>query len=662
MSMFITFYSFKGGVGRTLALANVATLLARDRNEACRVLVWDFDLAAPGLQDVMECKWKGEKLGFVDYLHSYLRDAKVSDIEDYIYKTSVPGVDILPAGFMRPEYVQKLDDIQWQEIYEEARGFQFIANTKTQIAKLKPTYDYVLVDSLTGYSDVGGICVNQIADAVVLVFRLNNQNIEGISKVHRSIKTSAKDGRVASQPEKVIPVISPAWPFAASETNEWYLKAKRVFGNRRIFTLSFEGSMMLGEKILSAVDESYNIEPPILRDYRVLTQHLRSLNSQDLQTTFKLAKKFQEQDQFSNAIELLGNLVEQRPDTERYWRELTTTIQTAPTGVHKKILPQANEIIVRGCEARKPWAYVAKAWLAETVDKNWQVAYEDFGRAIELDRANPQMYFCRGVSQVNHEEFAGAVQDFLKALELNLGGSRIPFVYFHLGISYRALGQPNKALPYFSRAFKRQPNDPTPLFWRALTLYSMGRHSDAAVDLSKAAKIDPFRESTMILSAHVSAALGKKEEAMQILSAVRPQAELKATALLSVAEAYLVVAPGETLSLLESNPDVAKERGIVLSFLKAFAAVLQGMDKLVADNLAILRESGSSLAEEGWDVTELKEFLNWGKARGQVTESQYLKLSKLVSGSGWAEMGPEEQLKPSSRGSQELRESVQDIE
>ena len=42
-----TFYSFKGGVGRTMALANVAALLAKWGHS---VLVVDWDLEAPGLE------------------------------------------------------------------------------------------------------------------------------------------------------------------------------------------------------------------------------------------------------------------------------------------------------------------------------------------------------------------------------------------------------------------------------------------------------------------------------------------------------------------------------------------------------------------------------------------------------------------------------------
>ena len=42
----VTFYSFKGGTGRTMALANVAWILA---STGMRVLAVDWDLEAPGL-------------------------------------------------------------------------------------------------------------------------------------------------------------------------------------------------------------------------------------------------------------------------------------------------------------------------------------------------------------------------------------------------------------------------------------------------------------------------------------------------------------------------------------------------------------------------------------------------------------------------------------
>ena len=42
----ITFYSYKGGVGRTLALSNIANKLSEFGKKVCII---DFDLEAPGL-------------------------------------------------------------------------------------------------------------------------------------------------------------------------------------------------------------------------------------------------------------------------------------------------------------------------------------------------------------------------------------------------------------------------------------------------------------------------------------------------------------------------------------------------------------------------------------------------------------------------------------
>src|SRR3954469_1379977 len=45
----VTFYSYKGGTGRTMALSNIAVLLARQQNATAPVLMIDWDLEAPGL-------------------------------------------------------------------------------------------------------------------------------------------------------------------------------------------------------------------------------------------------------------------------------------------------------------------------------------------------------------------------------------------------------------------------------------------------------------------------------------------------------------------------------------------------------------------------------------------------------------------------------------
>ena len=54
----ITFYSYKGGTGRSMALANVACVLAQRQNTGRGVLMVDW-IEAPGLHRYFRTQFKG---------------------------------------------------------------------------------------------------------------------------------------------------------------------------------------------------------------------------------------------------------------------------------------------------------------------------------------------------------------------------------------------------------------------------------------------------------------------------------------------------------------------------------------------------------------------------------------------------------------------------
>src|SRR3712207_6018804 len=68
----VTFYSYKGGTGRTMALANVAWILAAAGK---RVLVADWDLEAPGLHRFLAPFLAGDAAdgapGIIDLVREY---------------------------------------------------------------------------------------------------------------------------------------------------------------------------------------------------------------------------------------------------------------------------------------------------------------------------------------------------------------------------------------------------------------------------------------------------------------------------------------------------------------------------------------------------------------------------------------------------------------
>ena len=193
----VTFYSFKGGVGRSMALMNTAAALVADGR---RVLVVDFDLEAPGLDTFNLPQPKGKTFGIVDFVFEYMTNQVAPAIENYVYKSSFNDASdmlwIMPAGNRDEKYPNRLNSINWKKLYQEGSGFFLLEDMKAQWKDyLDP--DYVLIDSRTGHTDVGGICTRQLPDAVVCLFFPNQQNLLGLEPIVNRIKgenTTREDG------------------------------------------------------------------------------------------------------------------------------------------------------------------------------------------------------------------------------------------------------------------------------------------------------------------------------------------------------------------------------------------------------------------------------------------------------------------------------------
>jgi len=189
----VTFYSFKGGVGRTLALANIGLELTR---KGRRVLLTDFDLESPGIDTFETLRPRESHQGIVEYVSNFMATRIAPDARDYIYEVLGVGQKggrlwVMPAGKGDEEYAQKLSSISWQRLYDELDGFLMFEDLKAQWRKsFEP--DYVLIDSRTGHTDIEGICTRQLPDAVVVLFFPNEQNLAGLKATISSIKSEAE--------------------------------------------------------------------------------------------------------------------------------------------------------------------------------------------------------------------------------------------------------------------------------------------------------------------------------------------------------------------------------------------------------------------------------------------------------------------------------------
>jgi tetratricopeptide (TPR) repeat protein/MinD-like ATPase involved in chromosome partitioning or flagellar assembly len=627
MTVYVTFYSFKGGVGRTLALANAATLLATHDEEPCRILVWDFDLGAPGLQQVFKCRWQAKRQGFVDYVHHYLIHAEMDQVSKYIHPTNVHGVDILPAGAMDHAYAAKLDQIRWRDIYRRARGFDFVEAVKKQIADIQPTYDYVLIDSLTGYSDVGGICVRQLPDTVVLLFRLNQQNMGGISRIYNSIRNTQETRR---KPIKVIPVISPSWPFVSPESEDWMLKARKVFRGKQVLEIRFEGSLSFGEKIISKGRKEGEIRPKIVDDYDLLTGQIRELNPEDPITISKTIGKLSNQDSYWEALEASIKLVTRRPNNQSYWYLLSRTVSLAPKLMRDKLRNAANEVITRACETGNVCAYVARVNLLERFEDNWQAVENDLTAAIGLDPQRSDLYLLRGMRYAQHRRYQQAVSDFGKSLELLGSHPYSAFVYARRGVCHLHLGDIERAIQDSSEAVKLDPNENRWFVQRAKVFYVAGRYPEAKRDIDRALELSQSSFDARVLKAPILAAEGHVVQARKQLEEVEAGGLPRFGAVLDLAEAYIAIDPSRTLALLEEYRADSSERRAISLALKVIAAALLHKLVLKEETLKELQKVHSDLTRSEWSFHEIRAFLVWAKEKGLVNEQERDELRKLI--------------------------------
>lgn len=210
----ISFVSSQGGIGRSMAVANVGWALA---SSGARVLAVDFNLAAPSLHryfrpfldDPQLASTSGVMDAAIEFSVRCVDASPASRVPLFTGDSSAYGVsldwaflgdgclDLLPAGRQDVSYAENVLGFAWRPFLRSA-GSQFISEL---VAWMRRDYDYVLIDAPSGFSETTPLCTEQLPDAIALCFGLSAGSLEGARRLAERVSS----GRV-SNPVAIFPV------------------------------------------------------------------------------------------------------------------------------------------------------------------------------------------------------------------------------------------------------------------------------------------------------------------------------------------------------------------------------------------------------------------------------------------------------------------------
>ncbi len=223
----VTFYSFKGGVGRSTALVFVDNILATHR---LRVVMIDFDLEAPGLSLMYSSEEAAAgSYGVLDYIHQRLLTPNENQpqINECIRQIDIPArgeLYLVPAGEYDEGYIHRLADLDIRVLYQREMNpiHQLLDDVK---AYLDP--DVILIDARTGFTEMDAIALFDQADLGIICFSPTHQSFAGLQWV---VKAASKQRSYRGIPDLRF-LLTPMPPVAQSQQQVWTLDAAEWIAN-----------------------------------------------------------------------------------------------------------------------------------------------------------------------------------------------------------------------------------------------------------------------------------------------------------------------------------------------------------------------------------------------------------------------------------------------
>ncbi|MCG8556718.1 MAG: hypothetical protein MJD61_15740 [Proteobacteria bacterium] len=253
----VAFYGFRGGAGRTTALAHVAASLA---SRQVSVVAVDLDLEAPGLDRVLGCAPPTNGHGVLELL----RRAATTDREQLEgalrlaphlttsrLEVGAP-IRVLPAGALTETYLERLDDLGvplWHVAEGPSPLEMLVARIKDE---LNP--EVVLVDCRTGLSGLSASALFHVADVVVCMLPVSGQSWDGFRVFLEAVR-AAHANREGLPEVLIVPSMVPEGPEGRYRLAEFVSRIEAMYAE-----------LVLGQDAASLDDADVAERVPVARE------------------------------------------------------------------------------------------------------------------------------------------------------------------------------------------------------------------------------------------------------------------------------------------------------------------------------------------------------------------------------------------------------------
>ncbi len=514
LTQILAFYSFKGGVGRSLAVLNLAySLAAKGRH----VLVLDMDLEAPGLSGFLHREKeitsfaRFDMVDLVKWASSVNPSHEVSDSPPRTdYAVAVPPervvlghghpsesgrLDIIPVEEDR-DYYDRLAELDLGKYNQEdlvrtgsvlrdwlkSLHFQIeVPDYYGPNCERTASYDYVLVDSRTGITETGGLCIGPLSDQLVVLTALNDQNVQGTRKFLEEVgvlrnpaASPESSGAPGLEPEsKPCLIVASLVPTGEIKLKQERLGCLEKELRKPVVKLSYHPQLALKESIFTRdFRDEY-----LAREYEALLLQIQEMTSDSLNKILP-GVLFDESQTPEQLREVVGQILRSPRVTSLapllYFPLSRTDFAKVSQDTDFILWDRVCRVLAQSedpirWDVIQRWANLLSQWSLQSTDQGLasarlESAMSRFAEALQVKNASPiqkaMALFNRGVTYGKHGEQEKEIVDYTAVVHMPDAPAELKAqALVNRGSTYGQQGESEKAIADYT-AVVQMPDAP----------------------------------------------------------------------------------------------------------------------------------------------------------------------------------------------------------